>query len=91
MSQLAARDQRLIWIDCEMTGLNHEKQTLVEIATIVTDGDLNIVAEGPDIVIHQPEAVLLNMERWPRETFSRNGLLRRIRESTISLREAEDM
>ncbi|VDO33946.1 unnamed protein product [Haemonchus placei] len=86
-----AGEQRLVWIDCEMTGLNHEKQTLVEIATIVTDGDLNVVAEGPDIVINQPEAVLRNMEDWPRETFSKNGLLQKIRESTVSLREAEDM
>ncbi|PIO60660.1 oligoribonuclease domain protein [Teladorsagia circumcincta] len=91
MSQLAAREQRLVWIDCEMTGLNHEKQTLVEIATIVTDRDLNIVAEGPDIVIHQSEAVLRNMESWPRETFTENGLLKRIRESTVSMHEAEDM
>uniref|UniRef100_A0A7I4Y5G7 Exonuclease domain-containing protein n=1 Tax=Haemonchus contortus TaxID=6289 RepID=A0A7I4Y5G7_HAECO len=88
---LTAGEQRLVWIDCEMTGLNHEKQTLVEIATIVTDGDLNVVAEGPDIVINQPETVLRNMEEWPRETFSKNGLLQKIRESTVSLREAEDM
>ncbi|XGW10633.1 hypothetical protein V3C99_012270 [Haemonchus contortus] len=88
---LTAGEQRLVWIDCEMTGLNHEKQTLVEIATIVTDGDLNVVAEGPDIIINQPETVLRNMEDWPRETFSKNGLLQKIRDSTVSLREAEDM
>ncbi|KAK5980697.1 Exonuclease rnase t and dna polymerase iii [Trichostrongylus colubriformis] len=91
MTQVVARDQRLVWIDCEMTGLNHEKQTLVEIATIVTDQDLNVVAEGPDIVINQPESVLRNMEAWPRETFTKNGLLEKIRNSTVSLREAEDM
>ncbi|KAK6046473.1 oligoribonuclease domain protein [Cooperia oncophora] len=77
MSQVAALAQRLVWIDCEMTGLDLRK----------TD----VVAEGPDIVIHQPESVLRNMEEWPRETFTQNGLLKKIRESTISLREAEDM
>lgn len=97
-----------------MTGLDHEKQTLVEIAAIVTDQDLNvsrsklntslkfwnrsdtahhfqIVAEGPDIVINQPESVLEKMEEWPRETFIKNGLLNKIRESKTNLKTAEDM
>ncbi|VDM53662.1 unnamed protein product [Angiostrongylus costaricensis] len=69
---------RLLWIDCEMTGLDHERQTLVEIAVILTDEDLNVVAEGPNIVINQPEKVLNNMEGWPRRTFTKNGLLNRI-------------
>lgn len=91
MSRLANLEQRLVWIDCEMTGLDHEKQTLVEIAAIVTDQDLNIVAEGPDIVINQPESVLEKMEEWPRETFIKNGLLNKIRESKTNLKTAEDM
>lgn len=91
MSQMAGRVGRLVWIDCEMTGLDHEKQTLVEIAVILTDDDLNIVAEGPDIVIKQPEEVLNNMEDWPRKTFEENGLLSRIRESKIDMKKAEDM
>ncbi|CAJ0606365.1 unnamed protein product [Cylicocyclus nassatus] len=82
---------RMIWIDCEMTGLDFEKQTLVEIATIVTDKDLKIIAEGPDVVIHQPEKVLDTMEEWSRDTFTKNGLLKRIRESTVSLSEAEEI
>ncbi|VDK59620.1 unnamed protein product, partial [Cylicostephanus goldi] len=90
-SSVGEKAGRMIWIDCEMTGLDFEKQTLVEIATIVTDKDLKIIAEGPDIVIHQSEKVLDRMEEWPRETFTKNGLLKRIRESTVSLSEAEDM
>ncbi|KIH54724.1 exonuclease [Ancylostoma duodenale] len=108
MSKSTGGEGRLIWIDCEMTGLDVEKQTLVEIATIVTDKDLNVVAEGPDIVIHQPENVLdvsrkarycdtsaenvLDvMEEWPRQTFIKNGLLKKIRESRITLERAEEM
>ncbi|KAL6734602.1 hypothetical protein Aduo_005128 [Ancylostoma duodenale] len=91
MSKSTGGEGRLIWIDCEMTGLDVEKQTLVEIATIVTDKDLNVVAEGPDIVIHQPEEVLDLMEEWPRQTFIKNGLLKKIRESRITLERAEGM
>ncbi|WKX96973.1 hypothetical protein Q1695_012991 [Nippostrongylus brasiliensis] len=75
----------------ENVTIDHEKQTLVEIAAIVTDQDLNIVAEGPDIVINQPEAVLDNMEDWSKQTFRKNGLLEKIRASNISLQNAEDM
>ncbi|KAJ1359025.1 hypothetical protein KIN20_017636 [Parelaphostrongylus tenuis] len=74
-----------------MTGLDHEKQTLVEIAVILTDKDLNIIAEGPDIVINQPEEVLDNMEDWSRKTFAENGLVSKIRESKIDMKQAEDM
>ncbi|EYC28595.1 hypothetical protein Y032_0007g3304 [Ancylostoma ceylanicum] len=91
MSKSTGGEGRLIWIDCEMTGLDVEKQTLVEIATIVTDKDLNVVAEGPDIVIHQSEKVLDVMEEWPRQTFIKNGLLKKIRESNITLERAEEM
>ncbi|KAJ1363584.1 hypothetical protein KIN20_023482 [Parelaphostrongylus tenuis] len=91
MSQMVGKMGRLVWIDCEMTGLDHEKQTLVEIAVILTDKDLNIIAEGPDIVINQPEEVLDNMEDWSRRTFAENGLLSKIRESKIDMKQAEDM
>ncbi|CAI5452832.1 unnamed protein product [Caenorhabditis angaria] len=83
-------DQRIIWIDCEMTGLNVEKQTLCEIALIVTDSELNTIAMGPDIVIHQPKEVLTNMEDWPRDMFQKNGLMQKIVDSKISLSEAEN-
>ncbi|KAJ1359152.1 Oligoribonuclease, mitochondrial [Parelaphostrongylus tenuis] len=91
MSQMVGKMGRLVWIDCEMTGLDHEKQRLVEIAVILTDKDLNIIAEGPDIVINQPEEVLDNMEDWSRRTFAENGLLSKIRESKIDMKQAEDM
>ncbi|GMS83602.1 hypothetical protein PENTCL1PPCAC_5777, partial [Pristionchus entomophagus] len=81
---------RIVWVDCEMTGLEVEKQTLVEIAVIVTDAELNIVAEGPDIVIHQDEETLSNMNSWCKETFAKNGLTERIRMSTVGMAEAEN-
>uniref|UniRef100_A0A1I7XT10 Exonuclease domain-containing protein n=1 Tax=Heterorhabditis bacteriophora TaxID=37862 RepID=A0A1I7XT10_HETBA len=92
---LSDKASRLIWIDCEMTGLDHNKQTLVEIAVIVTDKDLNVKnsyidAEGPDIVIHQPESVLEKMESWPYRMFKENGLMERIRTSEVSMVDAEN-
>ncbi|CAD6189996.1 unnamed protein product [Caenorhabditis auriculariae] len=84
-------NKRIIWIDCEMTGIGDaQKQTLVEIATIVTDSELNTIAVGPDIVINQPKEVLDNMEEWPRNTFLQNGLMQKILDSKISLKQAED-
>ncbi|CAI4226425.1 unnamed protein product [Auanema sp. JU1783] len=80
----------LIWIDCEMTGLNYEKQTLVEIAAIVTDADLNVISEGPNIVIHQDDKTLDAMDDWCKKTFAENGLLERIKSSTVSMQEAEN-
>lgn len=81
---------RLIWIDCEMTGLDIRKHTLVEIACIVTDGNLEIVAEGPDLVISQPQNVLKRMSSWCVSTFSKNGLLEKIQSSNISMEDAEN-
>ncbi|GMT14289.1 hypothetical protein PFISCL1PPCAC_5586, partial [Pristionchus fissidentatus] len=81
---------RIVWMDCEMTGLEVETQTLVEIAVIVTDAQLNIVAEGPDIVIHQDDETLSKMNDWCKETFAKNGLTQRIRDSTVNMKEAED-
>ncbi|CAJ0586723.1 unnamed protein product, partial [Mesorhabditis spiculigera] len=89
-SKSPVENKRFVWIDCEMTGLEPETQTLVEIATIVTDQELNIIAEGPDIVIHQPEDVLEKMSDWCKLTFSQNGLTEKIRNSQISLQEAEN-
>jgi len=80
----------LIWIDLEMTGLDPKKDSIVEIATIITDGNLNIIAEGPDLVIHQNETVLENMTDWCKEHFAESGLLEAIKKSQVSLEEAED-
>lgn len=81
--------QNLIWIDCEMTGLIPEEHRLIEIATIVTDANLNLLAEGPVIAIHQPESELAKMDEWNVTTHGRSGLARRVRESTVGEAEAE--
>jgi len=85
----AATSSNLIWMDLEMTGLDPEQDTILEIATIVTDGALNIVAEGPDLVIHQPDSVLKAMDSWCQEHHHASGLTDSVRQSKISLAEAE--
>jgi oligoribonuclease len=78
----------LVWMDLEMTGLDHTSDVIVEIATLVTDDDLNIVAEGPDLVIHQPDEVLAKMDPFVVDMHTSSGLLDKIKSSTISLEEA---
>jgi oligoribonuclease len=75
-------------MDLEMTGLDHTSEVIVEIATLITDDDLQIVAEGPDLVVNQPEEYLLKMDPFVVEMHTRSGLLDQIRASTISLEEA---
>lgn len=81
--------QNLIWIDLELTGLDFGNDTIVEIATIITDKNLNIIAEGPDIVIHHSENVLANMDPWCIAHFGKSGLTKEIRKSSIGIVEAE--
>jgi oligoribonuclease len=81
--------ENLVWIDLEMTGLNPEHHVIVEIASIVTDDQLNVVAEGPDIVIHQPDTVLAAMEPWSLEHHQASGLLDQIKASAHSNAHAE--
>lgn len=83
------RENRLVWMDLEMTGLDPERCTIVEIATLVTEEDLSLVAEGPCLVIHQDEAALAVMDPVVLEMHTRSGLLDRIRRSNVSLEEAE--
>jgi oligoribonuclease len=78
----------LVWMDLEMTGLDHTTDAIVEIATVVSDDDLTIVAEGPDLVIHQPDDVLARMDPIVVEMHTRSGLLEAIRASTVTLEEA---
>ena len=73
----------LIWIDLEMTGLDPDNDHIIEIATIVTDAQLNILAEGPVLAIHQKEEVLAKMDEWNQRTHGGSGLLQRVRESSI--------
>ncbi len=79
----------LVWMDLEMTGLDPESDTIIEIATIVTDAALEIVAEGPVIAIHHDDAVLAAMDEWNTEHHGASGLTARVRESSIDLAEAE--
>ena len=79
----------LIWIDLEMTGLVPERHRVIEIATLVTDQHLNVLAEGPVIAVHQPEAELEAMDEWNTSQHGRSGLSRRVRESRIDEAEAQ--
>ena len=81
---MTINDQNLIWIDLEMTGLDPETHKIIEIATVVTDPQLNVLAEGPVLAIYQPEAELLKMDDWCTTTHTNSGLVERIRQSTIT-------
>jgi oligoribonuclease len=81
----------LVWIDCEMTGLDLGKDALIEVAALVTDPDLNVLGEGVDVVIHAEDAVLDGMVEVVRDMHARSGLTEEVRRSTVTLSEAEDM
>ena len=82
-------DQNLIWIDLEMTGLNPDSDVIIEMATIVTDSELNVLAEGPTIAVHQSDEVLAGMDEWNTRQHGQSGLTQRVRESRISAAQAE--
>lgn len=82
-------NKHLVWMDLEMTGLDPETDVILELATIITDQDLNIVAEGPALVVHQPDHVLDAMNEWCKTHHGQSGLTRRVRESTLTLADAE--
>lgn len=79
---------RLVWVDLEMTGLDPIKNTIVEIATIVTDAKLNIIEEGPNLVVYQPPEALAAMNDFVRDLHTRSGLLDRIPASNVTLEDA---
>ena len=83
--------QNLIWIDLEMTGLSPENDRIIEIATIITDSDLNILDEGPVIAIHQSLKRLSTMDEWNTKTHTESGLVNRVRESNIDEQKAEKL
>jgi oligoribonuclease len=85
----AALSQPLVWLDLEMTGLDPRRHAIVEIAVIVTDGQLSRVEEGPDLVVHQPEAALQAMEEVVARMHAANGLTQAVRASDVSLAAAE--
>jgi len=80
---------RLVWLDLEMTGLDPEQHQIIEMATLITDGNLNVLAEGPVIAIHQSDAELAKMDDWCTRTHGESGLTERVRASRISTLEAE--
>jgi oligoribonuclease len=88
-TQAGSRQTNLIWIDLEMTGLDPERERIIEIATLVTDSQLNIIAEGPSLVIHQDDARLEAMDDWCTRQHGQSGLTQRVRESGICERDAE--
>ena len=89
MAEPLPSPKHLIWIDLEMTGLNTQTDRMIEIATVVTDNQLNLLAEGPVLAIHQPEAVLAAMDDWNRRQHGASGLIERVRASTLDERTAE--
>jgi oligoribonuclease len=80
----------LIWIDLEMTGLDPEKERIIEMATIVTDSNLNMIAEGPVFAIHQSDELLSTMDNWNTKQHTGSGLVSRVKSSHITEREAEE-
>jgi oligoribonuclease len=89
MTSTDPRSDRLIWIDLEMTGLDTSQDSIIEIATVVTDSQLNVLAEGPEFAIAHPVAVLEAMDDWNRTQHTRSGLWKRVVESTVTLGQAE--
>ena len=83
------KNDRLVWVDMEMSGLLPEADRILEIAMIVTDGDLNIVAEGPVLVVHQEDAVLDRMDAWNKGTHGRSGLIDKVKVSTLTEADVE--
>jgi oligoribonuclease len=83
------KETNLIWIDLEMTGLLPEKDVIIEIATIVTDKDLNILAEGPALVIHQNDEILTGMDEANTEHHTAYGLVTRLKDSNVSIQQAQ--
>ena len=86
---MAQDDSNLIWIDLEMTGLDTQNDLIIEIATIVTDSKLNLLAEGPVIAIHQEKAVMDKMDAWNTKQHNKSGLVTRVLESSVTEAEAE--
>ncbi len=86
---MAQDPSHLIWIDLEMTGLDPDKDLIIEIATLVTDNNLNILAQGPVLAVHQSDAALAAMDEWNQQHHGQSGLINRVKQSTVNDAEAE--
>ena len=92
MTQEPVSDRgNLVWIDLEMTGLEPDEHVIIEIASLITDSQLRVLAEGPALAIHQPESVLERMDEWCTTTHTASGLVERVRASRIDAASAERM
>ncbi len=88
---MSDKKTNLIWIDLEMTGLDTLQDEIIEIATLVTDSQLNVLAEGPMLAIHQPDEVLAAMDEWNTRQHGQSGLTQRVKDSTLTVQDAERM
>ncbi|XP_056140968.1 small fragment nuclease [Lampris incognitus] len=88
-SPASVMSQRMVWVDLEMTGLDIEKDQIIEMACIITDSELNILAEGPNLIINQSDELLDGMSDWCKEHHGKSGLTQAVRDSRISLQQAE--
>ena len=86
-----AKSDNLIWVDLEMTGLDPQNDRILEIATIITDANLNLIEEGPVMAIHQSDEVLASMNEWCVKTHGETGLTERVKQSKINISEAEQV
>ncbi len=87
---MAPNENHLIWLDMEMTGLDPERERIIEVAVVVTDSNLEVVAEGPVLVIHQPDSLLDAMDSWNKSTHGKSGLIEKVRASTLTEAQAEE-
>jgi len=85
----ARSEMRMVWIDMEMTGLDPEKERIIEIAAVVTEPDLTIVAEAPVLVIHQSDEILQAMDKWNQSTHAKSGLIDKVKASTLNEAQAQ--
>ena len=86
---MAQDNNNLIWVDMEMTGLNPDADRIIEVALVITDSQLNTIAEGPVLVVHQPDEVLNGMDKWNQSTHSKSGLIGKVKASRFSEAEVE--
>ncbi len=86
----ATNEFRLVWLDMEMTGLDPDKERIIEVAVVITEPDLTVVAEGPVLVIHQSDEILNAMDKWNTSTHGKSGLIDKVKASTMTESQAED-